>query len=124
LANNFNQDTDASAGLLQVRDDAYKKLSTATDAFQAVSKKAKAAWQDSFDYPGVPMYQWIVQNYPMFSAAENDQAAASSAFDNVMNQIYGSNYKTLDQMKKNLELALQQRSSAYAHRINKSDDSH
>ncbi|CAN9216087.1 unnamed protein product [Alternaria alternata] len=90
----------------------------------AIAKKAKAAWQDSFDYPGTPLYQWIIQNYPMYMAAENDQAAASAAFDNVMNQIYGPNYMTLMKMKANLQLALTQQPSAYAHRVNESDASY
>jgi hypothetical protein len=60
----------------------------------------------------------------MYMAAENDQAAASAAFDNVMNQIYGPNYMTLMKMKANLQLALTQQPSAYAHRVNESDASY
>ncbi|KAF7671287.1 hypothetical protein GT037_010612 [Alternaria burnsii] len=111
-------DTDASAGLVQIRDEAYKRLSETSQNFQAIAKKAKAAWQDSFDYPGTPLYQWIIQNYPMYAAAENDQNAASSAYNNVMNQIYRSNYMTLEKMKRDLQLALAQQSSAYTMIVN------
>lgn len=54
----------------------------------------------------------------MYSAAENDASAASSSYDNIMNQIYGSNYKSLDQAKKNIELALEQRLSPYTMLVN------
>lgn len=111
-------DTDASAGLVQIRDETYERLNAASERFQAIAKKAKAAWQDSFDYPGTPLYQWIIQNYPMYMAAENDQAAASAAFDNVMNQIYGPNYMTLMKMKANLQLALTQQPSAFTMVVN------
>lgn len=83
---------------------ATTKLNNAQKAFNAILMQAITAYNAAKGVmPDLPAFKdWLPTNYPSYLTANNDLIGASGAYEQLMIQVYGPNYASLQNARTNV----------------------